>query len=317
MWYSELLFILPIKSMLNHRKEDCIKRVVEEAKTPVENEKDQKQSKLDPIINFVSNKARGIINAIMTKKVTTKYPEQGAYRTAPDREEMIPSRLAGVVRNGESKFKKLTADKRAIWALAVAGGLGAAAGVKWLADEGDRNVWEIQQKNKALCEKDTEGKWDEKNRLCLFSYEPPVAIKMIPSLETSKQGWFESQNGVQGSFVPGQTVNVTSQNGVTAVCAVLYGPNNMIHCEDGSCEWYNPLKSVLALRHGQNPDNLSYVAGMQGLKDAASDLVACTIQGSDSCEKEFLSRGTVINNTLQDNEAVGINQSQIACALIK
>jgi len=143
-----------------------------------------------------------------------------------------------------------------------------------------------------------------------------VDVTWIPTLSTSTLGYVNAQLTSDGSFTPGQTIGVFSSDGITAVCAVLYGPQNKVTCNNGSCRYVNALKNVLAPKHGQSASNESYVAGTAGLMDAANDLVSCAIAGYGTCSTEFLERCYLTNNTCQDNDAVGNSQSQIACALV-
>ena len=137
-----------------------------------------------------------------------------------------------------------------------------------------------------------------------------------PSLSSSTLGWVDATLTSDGSFTPGQTVSVYTSDGSTAVCAVLYGAKNVLSCTDG-CEWWSVYKPTLASMHGKNPDDLSYVAGMQGLKDSASDLLSCRNSGSGACSSEFVWRAASNSGgAWEDNEPAADSQSQIACAFV-
>lgn len=143
-----------------------------------------------------------------------------------------------------------------------------------------------------------------------------ISITWKPSLSSSVLGWVDATSTTDGSFTPGQTVKVTSADGVSAVCSILYGPNNVLVVTGGNAIWVDTLKSQLAAKHGKNADDLSYVAGLQGLKDSAFDLLACNLVGYSSCSSEFFERANGTGSWV-DSEPVPNDASQIACALVR
>jgi len=98
--------------MLNHSKEDCPQKDTIKEKDPIENEKKRL------FLQSISERTRGLVNSLMTRKVLVKYPHHGAYRTNVDREVIVPSRLARVA--------GFVSNKKVVYPFAIVAGLATA-----------------------------------------------------------------------------------------------------------------------------------------------------------------------------------------------